>query len=70
MNVLLAPKEPGASNWKRMLNAFNSLDVEDARLKAGKGWMIESMDCVRVCEGLVRLGIDHEKVDNYKVFIL
>jgi hypothetical protein len=69
-DVLLAPKEKGKPNWLRMLKAFNALDVDDARLKAGKGWMIESMDSVRICEGLTKLGIEHEKVDNYKVFIL
>lgn len=69
-NVLLAPKEKGLGNWKRMLKAFNSLDVEDARLKAGKGWMIESMDSVRICEGLTKLEIEHEKVDTYKIVIL
>lgn len=69
-NVLLAPKEKGLPNWKRMCRAFEALDVEDAHLKFGKGWMIESMDSVRICEGLTKLGIEHEKVDTYKVLIL
>jgi len=69
-DVLLAPKEKTPGNWKRMCRAFDALEVDDARLKAGKGWMVESMDSVRICEGLTKLGIEHEKVDNYKVLIL
>jgi len=73
MAVLLSRKEKTKSNWKRMCNANQLLWEElapDARLKAGKGWLIQSIDATRIEEFLTKNDIPHEKKSEYLIEIL
>jgi len=74
MSVLLARKDKNSkSNWMRMLKANDLLWNEykpDAVLKAGKGWLIQSLDAIHICEVLIKNGIAFEKKSEYLIEIL
>jgi hypothetical protein len=42
----------------------------DAVLKAGKGWLIQSLDAIHITEFLIKKGIAHEKKSEYLIEIL
>ena len=73
MSVLLARKDKQSkSNWMRMLKA-NDLVWDaykpDAVLKAGKGWLIQSLDAIHICEVLDKAGVAYEKKSEYLIEI-
>ena len=74
MSVLLACKDKKnpKPNWLRMLKANNLVwDAykPDAVLKAGKGWLIQSLDAIHICEVLDKAGIAYEKKSEYLIEI-
>jgi len=74
MSVLLARKDKNSkSNWMRMLKA-NDLIWDaykpDAVLKAGKGWLIQTLDAIHICEVLDANKITYEKKSEYLIEIL
>ena len=74
MSVLLRRSNPTSKpNWMRMLNAFNVVSEvyqPDARLRAGKGWEITTLDAIHICEVLIKNGIQHEKKTEHIIEIL
>ena len=42
----------------------------DAVLKAGRGWLIQSLDVIHICEVLTENNIAFEKVSEYHVDVL
>lgn len=74
MSVLLSRKNKTSKpNWMRMLKANDLLWKEykhDAKLKAGKGWLIQSIDATRIAEFLIKNNIAFEKKSEYEIEIL
>ena len=79
MDVLLSLKDKKSkSNWRRMLNAFNTLSESkhnttphpDARLKAGKGWVVENMDAERISDVLTKEGVEFNRISDYNIEIV
>jgi len=74
MSVMLARKDKNSkSNWMRMLKANNLVwDAykPDAVLKAGKGWLIQTLDAIHICEVLDKNSVPYEKKSEYLIEIL
>ena len=74
MGVLLTRKqEKSKQNWKRMTDAHNLLWEKyghDAVLKAGKGWFVQTIDAIRICEFFDKNNVEYEKISEYKIAIL
>ena len=74
MAVILRRSNPNSKpNWVRMLKAYHTVDEvyqPDARLKAGKGWEITTLDAIHICEVLDKNGIEYEKKSEHIIEIL
>ena len=72
MGVLLSRRTKNKPNWMRMNRAFNLLWAKyqpDADLKAGKGWLVQSLDAIHICEVLDENNVEYEKISEYEVQI-
>ena len=74
MSVLLSRKDKKSkSNWMRMIKANHLIDERyqpDEILKAGKGWLIQTLDAIHICEVLDDNHIGYEKKSEYEIHIL
>ena len=74
MSVQLVRDQPKSkANWKRMNDANTLLWDKykpDAVLKAGKGWLIQTLDAIHICEVFDANGVEYEKISEYKIAIL
>jgi len=74
MSVMLARKDKNSkSNWMRILRA-NNLDWDaykrDSASKAGRGWLIQTLDASHICDVLDKISVPYERKSEYLIEIL
>lgn len=73
MSVLLARKDKTSkSNWMRMIKANELIWGKykpDAVLKAGRGWLIQTLDAIHIAEVLTENNIPFEKKNEHLIEI-
>jgi hypothetical protein len=74
MSVQLIRKDKTSKkNWLRMIEANELLwnaYKPDAVLKAGKGWLIQSLDAIHIIEVFDKNNVQYEKKSEYLIEIL